>query len=233
MTTNPQILRRYTDLPALLYLLNRKVFTLLDPRSWDDSNDSYYLALYKQKRKLKSLLALCFTQAGESYHHWRVFAPGSGGVCVQFKRPEFLQAVVRHASLHRRAVRYLKLTQIKSAPLAVTDLPFVKRFAFEHEQEYRIIYESRTIENTTVDFPLPLSCISRITLSPWIHQALYEQVKNMLKSLDGCDGLDVSRSTLISNDQWKRLGDEASHSLRPKQLRPNTALAAVGRERSN
>ncbi|HNC85208.1 MAG TPA: hypothetical protein PK999_19310, partial [Nitrospira sp.] len=63
-------LRRYTDIPALTYLLTKQKITLLDPKSWDDSNDSHYLSLYKQRNKLKSLLALCFTQADETYHHW-------------------------------------------------------------------------------------------------------------------------------------------------------------------
>jgi hypothetical protein len=55
-------LRRYTDLTALIYLLRKRKLTLLDPSSWDDSNDSHYLTLYKEKRKLKSVLALCFMQ---------------------------------------------------------------------------------------------------------------------------------------------------------------------------
>jgi hypothetical protein len=37
-----RFLRRYTDLTALLYLLNTKRITLLDSSSWDDKNDSRY-----------------------------------------------------------------------------------------------------------------------------------------------------------------------------------------------
>ena len=47
------ILRRYTQLPGLFYMLSEKKVTLLDPSSWDDKNDSYFLELYKAKRKLK------------------------------------------------------------------------------------------------------------------------------------------------------------------------------------
>jgi len=86
-------LRRYTDIPALVYLLTERKITLVDPQSWDDANDSYYLSLYREKKKLGSVLALCFTQTSERYHHWRVFAHGSGGVCVSFKRPELVKAV--------------------------------------------------------------------------------------------------------------------------------------------
>jgi len=35
-------------------LLNESI-TLLNPRTWDDRNDSYFLALYKKKKKLASV----------------------------------------------------------------------------------------------------------------------------------------------------------------------------------
>jgi hypothetical protein len=56
-------------------------------------NDSYFLRLYREQQRLKSVLALCFTEATETYHHWRVFAPGPSGVCVAFKRAELLGVV--------------------------------------------------------------------------------------------------------------------------------------------
>jgi hypothetical protein len=49
-------IHRYTDLPALLYLLQRKKLTLLDPMSWDDANDSHFLAVYKKLRNCAALL---------------------------------------------------------------------------------------------------------------------------------------------------------------------------------
>jgi hypothetical protein len=70
-------LRRYTDLTALIYFLRKRKLTLLDPSSWDDSKDSYYLTLCKEKQKLRSVLALCFTETDERYHCWRIFVPGA------------------------------------------------------------------------------------------------------------------------------------------------------------
>jgi len=74
-----------------MYLLHKRKITLLDPASWDNKNDSHYLTQYKEKRKLKSVLALCLMQSDERYHHWSVFAPGPSGVCVRFKRDELLR----------------------------------------------------------------------------------------------------------------------------------------------
>jgi Family of unknown function (DUF6152) len=44
-------LRRYTDIPALISLLSERKITLLDPASWDDKNDSRFLALYIRNDK--------------------------------------------------------------------------------------------------------------------------------------------------------------------------------------
>jgi hypothetical protein len=122
-------LRRYTDLtdlPGLIYLLSEKAITLLDPQSWDDSNDSYYLRLYREKKSLQSVLALCFTQADETYHHWRIFAGGASGVCISFRRNELLAAVSSVTAIQAKAVRYLKLDQIRDTDIAVRDLPFLQ-----------------------------------------------------------------------------------------------------------
>ena len=203
-------LRRYTDLPALIYLLTERKITLLDPQSWHDSNDSHYLALYREKKNLKSVLAVCFTQAGETYHHWRVFAPGSGGVCIKFIRSRLLKAVKEQSDLRTGPVKYLKLAEIRGETLRVRDLPFLKRYAFEHEDEFRIIYESKAKRVPKLDIDIPLSSIDRIMLSPWIYRDLSDHVKTMIRSIQGYSGLSIARSTLIGNEEWKNLGEDSA-----------------------
>lgn len=64
--------------------------------------------------------------------------------------------------------------------------------------------------NETKEFeflPISLSCISRITLSPWLSHPLAKAVKNALRSQKGCGKLKVYRSTLIENESWKQLGN--------------------------
>jgi hypothetical protein len=100
-------LRRYTDIPALVSLLTDRKITLLDPKSWDDRNDTNFLKLYKRENNLQTLLALCFTQTDERYHHWSVFAAGTAGVCIRFDRAAFLQALEKHDGLRKGSVRYL------------------------------------------------------------------------------------------------------------------------------
>jgi hypothetical protein len=206
--------RRYTDIPALVSLLTERKITLLDPASWDDKNDSRFLELYEEKEKLHSLLALCFTQADETYHHWRVFANGTAGVCVRFDRAALIKAVKQVDHIRVGTVRYLTMTEIRDEKLDVHDLPFLKRYPFQDENEFRLIYESCDEEVGHLDVTIPLSSITRITLSPWMPKALSNNLKDLLRSIDGCSKLDIARSTLIKNEEWYNRGKTATHGAK-------------------
>jgi hypothetical protein len=67
-------LHRFTNLAAAIHMLRARKITLLDPNTWDDKNDAYFMAEYKRQKGLATLLALCFADCDETYHHWRVFA---------------------------------------------------------------------------------------------------------------------------------------------------------------
>ena len=178
-----KILRRYTQLPALFCILAEKKLTLLDPRSWDDTNDSSFLAQYKSKCKFKTLLALCFSTAPETYHHWSVFADGSAGVCIQFKRDELMAALKGHAGIRCRDVDYLPIKVAEGKKLKIKDLPFTKRYPFQDECEWRVIYESQGEKKSAHDIPIPLSSIARVTLSPWLPEALKDHVMRRIMTI--------------------------------------------------
>ena len=204
-----KILRRYTLLPSLIYMLTERRLTLLDPQSWDDKNDSYYLQLYREKLDRKTVLALCFALGPETYHHWSVFAGGAGGICVQFDRESLIAALKAHTGVRTRKVKYLLLTESRKRRLKVAELPFLKRSAYQHENEFRVIYESKKRSLKSLDVAFPLSCVSRITLSPWLPLALSDHVKGILREIPSCAKLSIARSTLISNQEWKNLGERA------------------------
>ncbi len=199
-------LRRYTNLPALIYLLNEKKISLLDPTSWDDSNDSHYLSVYKSRKGLKTLLALCFTQVDETYHHWKVFADGSSGICIKFNRTTLISSVEKCAGVRTGKVEYLTLEEARKRNPTIDELPFIKRYAFEDEDEFRVIFESTDSILAKKDIPIPLTSIEKVTLSPWAHPDLAKHVKEVLKSISGCKRLEIVRSTLIGNNEWKSIG---------------------------
>jgi len=126
MTQTHKFLRRYCDLPALLYLLEKKSLTFLDPTQWDDKNDSLFMRLYKNHQKLRSLLAICFSQETETYHHWSVFAHGASGVCISFKKQELLDIFEQYDDIRVGEVSYVPLTALDVDGCEVADLPFMK-----------------------------------------------------------------------------------------------------------
>jgi hypothetical protein len=208
-STTRSFLRRYTDLPALLHLLRGRKITLLDPKSWDDSNDSYYLAKFKEKKELKTVLALCFSQAAETYHHWRVFSPGPAGVCIVFNRDGLLASMPKKSGILHKDVEYLTLPEARARTLVTKELPFIKRAAFIDEDEYRVVFWSASEALPSLSIPISLDCIRSISLSPWLHKNLLAATKEAIWSIVGCQDLKLSKSTLISNEDWKALSERA------------------------
>jgi len=203
-------LYRYTDLPPLIHMLSNRQLTLLDPMLWDDKNDSSYITLYREKNNLKSVLALCFARSAETYHHWKVFAPGASGVRIEFDEEALRRAVFGIEGLQFKDVEYLTINELRRQHLDKKRLPFLKRFPFKPEQECRLFWESSTEIKTSLAVPIELSSIIRITLSPWLHPSLVEGVKSSIKRIDGCKKINIYHSTLISNADWLKHGEAAT-----------------------
>ncbi|WP_263063186.1 hypothetical protein [Dickeya dadantii] len=201
--------RRYTDLPALIQILTNRQLTLLDPSSWDDKNDSYFLATYKEKKRLQSVLALCFTKESETYHHWRVFSSGASGVCVNFDSEQLETAFSKVKGVKFEEVNYLAVKELRDNRPKIDDLPFVKRVPYKHEKEFRALWESESDNVDFLNIPIDISSIKRITLSPWMHHSLRASVVKLLKMIDGCKSIPIVRSTLTENTRWKSYGSSA------------------------
>jgi hypothetical protein len=197
-------LRRYTSVPSLLHLLQNRQITLLSPASWDDKNDAFFMIQYKQRKKVKSVLALCFTMADDTYHHWRVFTHGSDGARITFRRKELLAAFAKIKGVRKRPVKYKRVKELSAFRPAIDELPFLKRHPYKDEREFRIVYVDRKKEIEAKGFDIDLACIERVTLSPWMPKSLKDAVKLTIHSIPGCKKLKVYQSTLLENEQWKR-----------------------------
>jgi len=197
-------LRRYTNLAATIHLLRNRCLTLLNPALWDDRNDAFFLAQYKQRSGARSVLALCFAEASETYHHWRIFSPGGDGICVEFDKPKILDAIRNTPFVISSGVTYKQIDEVCAAPIANDDLPFLKRLPYQDEREFRLLYVSRDKEIEFHHIPVSLASISRITLSPWMPAALAEAVKDTLKQIKGCKTIKIYQSTLVDNERWKK-----------------------------
>lgn len=200
-------LRRYTNLASTLHLLQNRHLTLLNPNTWDDRNDAYFLSEYKKQVGAKSVLALCFAATGETYHHWSVFSGGSDGVCIEFDFEKLSPHLDKEPCLSYKSVMYKEVSKV--AGTRQKNLPFVKRWPYRHEREFRLLYVDMEVQADFASVHISLSSIARVMLSPWMAKPLVDAVRKSIKSINGCESLKVYRSTLIENEKWKRAANKA------------------------
>lgn len=207
MATKRKILRRYTNIPSAINIIRHRAITLLPPSSWDDRNDRYMMEAYKRTSNLKTVLALCFAEGPETYHHWKVFTSGASGVCIEFDHDKLIRSLpassVTYSHMDYKAIRELDPKQIKPE-----DLPFTKRSAFIDEKEFRIVFSSARNQLDTKDIPIPLNSIKRIVLNPWLNEQLAESVSEMFRNMAGGENLVIPQSVLIDSPSWRRFADD-------------------------
>jgi hypothetical protein len=197
-------LRRYTELPFAIEYLKSKELTLLSPATWDDKNDSFYLEQYRTKVQHESVFALCLTESSETYHHWKIFSNGSGGVCIEFKKDALMSYASKVEGLRAEPVQYQTIEEIRNSPPELEALPFLKRKAFRDELEFRLFFSSDKTGADLVRIPVPISAVDHLVLSPWLPKSVADSVKKTLKAIPGAKSLKVYRSTLVDNVQWKK-----------------------------
>ncbi|CAH0192568.1 hypothetical protein ABH908_004633 [Pseudomonas frederiksbergensis] len=198
-------LRRYTELPYLIDYLQSKELVLLSPKSWDDRNDSYYIERFALASGLLSTYALCLAEAPETYHHWRVFSHGGGGVCIEFDKAEIVRAASLIPGMRAENVTYKTISELGRSKPSTLDLPFLKRHAFADEKEFRLFHSSVEEGPPVFRLSVPLRAVKRITLSPWLPSSVVIHIVNTLRSIEGCTALKIFQSTLVENEDWKIL----------------------------
>lgn len=205
--------RRYTSLADLIDILLERKISLRDPRKWDDKNDSYYLLKYKEHKRLKTVLALCFAdRVGETYHHWQVFSRGSDGVSIRFDKDCILNAFREQCKgdggvlPSDKRVEYVDINDLQCNPRNVDDLPFLKWEPYGDEREYRILFaHSESIDGW--GFKIELDWIKHVSLSPWLPPVLEKSVKAHLRSICGCSRLPIKRSRVTDFCEWQAVAD--------------------------
>lgn len=200
---NIKRLNRYTTLPVLLDLLQRKKLTLLDPKLWDDRNDSEVILEYKKIKKIKNLFAVCLSSGDETVHHWKTFSNGPSGCVIEFDAIKLFAILDKVPDLTHRKVAYKKISEIedKDVVIDIEEIPFTKRWPYRCEEEYRIIVENNSNE-TFFEIDIPLDIIRRITISQQMPEPIYATIKDYLKDLRGNPDSRISRSTLYENKRW-------------------------------
>jgi hypothetical protein len=192
-------LKRYTELPYLLHMLTTRRITLLNPKSWVDRNDSFFIRRYQERRKLKSVLVMCLTKSAATYHQWHVFAANASGVRIEFHEEIFRQWSAAIENSRLEPVRYLKLDKELLAQLTLDELPFAKRHAFRHEGEIRLIVEESKKELPFLDIPFDYGMVKEIIVSPWLPQAVFPSVKAAIRGAAPAAEFHIRATTMLES----------------------------------
>jgi hypothetical protein len=201
-------MRRYTNVLSLLHILRHQRLTLLPPTTWFDQNDA--LGLLEYARRLAgegdgTVYALCFAEGVERAHHWQIFAGDTHGVCIQFNRERFIEHVtgIGHGLLYGPVV-YRNLSQIREMkPIALEQLPFLKRDTFKDEAEYRLVaWDEGLLAGEAFDIPMPIDIIDRVILGPAMPQELAYTLKDIACSFADCADIRFTKSKLVNNESW-------------------------------
>ncbi|MHA3789331.1 DUF2971 domain-containing protein [Flavobacterium hauense] len=195
-------LNRFTTLPILLDMLERKKLTLLNPNLWEDRNDAEIINEYKSRKDIDYLFALCFSHDDETIHHWKTYSNGPSGCVIEFDPKKLFAILDEIQGIKHRKVIYKKIDDVSSKKIIeLDDIPFTKRWPYRCEEEYRIIYET----NDKMDFfeiDIPLSVIRKVTISQQMPKQIYETIKRHLKGTAKDPDKRISRSTLYENQRW-------------------------------
>ncbi|WP_294300982.1 DUF2971 domain-containing protein [uncultured Sphingomonas sp.] len=200
---NDAILRRYTNLPVLIDMLVREQITILGYNHWVDANDRRGLELYQDKLRFGFVGAMCLTMASETFHHWQIFAQGESGVCIVFDRGRLEAALRDREHFIAKPVDYVQLNAIGDIdPTDIHRLPFLKRYGFRDEREYRLLAFAAE-QHSSMAVRLTPDLIQRVVFSPFTHPNIVASLKIALRSLPVWRGLSVGRSHLTANETWQ------------------------------
>ncbi|NTX58299.1 hypothetical protein [Myxococcus sp. CA039A] len=138
--------------------------------------------------------------APETCHHRQIFAQGKLGVCVAFDRRELEAQLANRNHFIARPVDYVELEEISTVDASdIHSLPFIKRFGFRDELEYRLLGFA-VEQQPTMSIPLPPELVQRDSFSSFTHPNIVASLKIALRTLPLWRDLNVTRSFLGERD---------------------------------
>lgn len=137
----------------------------------------------------------------------------TSGVCLEFDKDMLVHSICQTPGIRCGSVKYPQMKHLRQAHPSTKDLPFVKRYPFQDEREFRIILEDAKPMLDARDVPFDPHALLKVTINPWMPRAVFESVKAHLMAIDGWSHLSIGRTTLVDNDEWKSFAD--AEKVRP------------------
>ena len=194
-------LNRFTTLPILIDLLEREKLVLIDPTTWDDKNDTSIIEIYKKEKNIRKLFALCFTHENETIHHWKTFADGISGCCIQFNKTKLIEQFQKIDNIRYDLVEYKKIIDINNSNIVRKNIPFIKREPYKFENEYRVIWEGDD-DLAVFEIHISLDIIDKITFAYQMPEPVFQSVKKMVESRYPNLNSIINKSTIYENKEW-------------------------------
>lgn len=214
---------RIFSVTRLFELFDRRQNVLVRPSKWDDPFENFILNARVKAPNGEmgefgfrhDLYGQCWTLQKASDAMWRIYSPNSEGVRVRSTPRKLREGLARGlaASAHLQAfigrVRYLRdrslLEFARSAfldglnPKAIAETLLVKRTAFDHEKEVRLIYFA--LESSTSDlysYPFdPHEMIDQIMIDPRLAVSDANRLKDEIRLRTSFSG-EIRRSLLYA-----------------------------------
>ncbi len=208
---NIKILNHYTKLFYMLQMIIEKKIFLTKPCTWEDKNDVEAMKQYQCAVGRGNIYAICFEGRRETIHHWKAYAGGVTGCCIEFNKENLINHLKdQDDSIKYGNVNYLEIKKLKVSNFHIDCLPFIKRIPYQFEHEYRVIWVNNGSEDLLVkEFELDTNTINKITISYFMPYDDYRIIKNFVDNKLGRDV--VNQSTIYENDEWiteiKRIGN--------------------------
>ena len=194
----PKILKRYTKLSNLKNILLNRTLSFSNPDFWYDKNDTELINIYKKKTGIQNLFVLCFASGPETIHFWETYAGGDSGCCINFNAEYLLKLFNRH-NLRHGYVQYEEIKYLPQLELSVNNIPFMKRWPYRIEEEYRVFYfADDNTKKYEIDIDLK-ECLHKIVLSPDVPKSVLDKLKKQLKNITNKT---THHTTVLKNKNW-------------------------------
>ena len=204
--SNVHFLRKYTTIPVLMDILDRKRISLLDPKKWEDRNDWKIMDKYRELKNKKSILATCFSYGNESIYHWNAFSKENDGCMISFYAPALIKHVrSNYPDVRMGKIQYKNIRDLKNGVVR-DEIPFTKRSPYSCEKEFRML-QLFDDEIKSFDVSFDISHICKIVLTQKLSDCIVETMKAKLADL-GVPRDKIFKSTILENKQWVHFFEE-------------------------
>lgn len=209
-----QYIYRIISFDHLVEWFETKRFPLLSPKKWEDPFEKYLMEkIFPDNVRLKYenglMYGLCFSRDGISDALWRIYSQNQFGIRIK-TTPELLANVISTASPLDIGRTYIGLVNyyttkdlIAKAKLirkrvvedmdtqAVAEIMLLKRKAFSHEKEIRVLhltYYSESHDDLLYFDIDPHDVIVSILIDPRAPQQRFKALKRHFKEICGYSG---------------------------------------------